>query len=323
MYDRLPMSAGREKESMGKNWFDVDKNGLAELQDPYGRRLTNVQEKIIHSEYLAGKSINDLRRVSGLGERLIRNALRRTKTKKRTKTQAKLLFYKTPAGMRRALAHGKEMKKYSVNESFFSEPLNPISAYVYGFWLADGHIESRNKNLLVFDQMENEILLKIKKALNATNPIHNKGDKGYRLSISSRQLCGDIRKINSFTSSKPKSLVADYPSIPSKLDSHFIRGVFDGDGCISMRHTQLTFMITGTQKLNKKIQEKLIENCGVKKTKIHLKSTFSILSYAGNLQVPRIFNWLYKDAEIYLERKKNYYNKWKNNYDRWLNERMV
>lgn len=33
MYDRLLMSAGRKKESMeSKNWFDVDKNGLAELQ---------------------------------------------------------------------------------------------------------------------------------------------------------------------------------------------------------------------------------------------------------------------------------------------------
>jgi intein-encoded DNA endonuclease-like protein len=30
-------------------------------------------------------------------------------------------------------------------------------------------------------------------------------------------------------------MVVKYPTIPENLENHFIRGVFDGDGCISLR----------------------------------------------------------------------------------------
>jgi hypothetical protein len=106
-------------------------------------------------------------------------------------------------------------------------------------------------------------------------------------------------------------MVADYPEIPKELDSHFIRGIFDGDGCIHVCHKgQLQFSIIGTKKLNEKIQEKLIKNCGVNNTKISLRGknlSFSQLHHGGNKQVPKIMNWLYKDADIYLERKRNVY----------------
>lgn len=274
-----------------------------------GRMLTPAQDLSIKKKYLTGESMADIERKYGLTEKIVRNSLKRTGVHKRTKSESKLLYYKTKEGIARGIKHGEQIRKYRANDNFFSKPLNKISAYVFGFWIADGHIEKNNKNLLSFPQKEKNILVKIKRAIGATNPINYDGVRGYCLEISSRKLCNDIRALCNFDLSKKKSLVADYPVISKKLDSHFIRGVFDGDGGIWCNKSgQLVFSITGTMSLNSKIQDKLIKNCSVGKTKISNKGNFSELIYVGNKQVIRILGWLYNDATIYLDRKKKIYD---------------
>lgn len=274
----------------------------------HGRLLTDKKELKIKEKYLQGKSITELEGIFGIGEKLVRNALRRTKTKKRTKSVAIKLYYKTKAGIKKGQAHSEKIKRYRVNEKFFSR-LNNDSAYVLGFWIADGHIEKRNKNLLSFSQKEQDILMQIKEKMNASYKVSPSKNKGYRLSISSKQLCDDIRKMCNFDLTQSKTIVADYPIIPARLDSHFIRGVFDGDGSTWMsKKGQLCISIVGTMKLNLQIQQRLIDNCSVNKTKISDKGVFSELIYTGNLQVKRILDWMYKDASISLKRKKKFYD---------------
>lgn len=274
----------------------------------HGRLLTDKKELKIKEKYLQGKSITELEGIFGIGEKLVRNALRRTNTLKRSKSDAFKLYYKTQAGIKKGLSHSKKVKRYSVNDKFFN-PLTNTSAYVLGFWIADGHIEKRNKNLLSFSQKEQDILIQIKEKMEASYKVSPAKNKGYRLSITSKQLCDDIRRICNFDSTKSKTIVADYPLIPAKFDSHFIRGVFDGDGS-SWRNQkgQLCISIVGTMKLNLQIQQRLVDNCSVNKTKITDKGVFSELIYTGNLQVKRILDWLYKDASISLKRKEIFYN---------------
>lgn len=276
---------------------------------PYGRIFTDAQEKEISSQYTNGKSMNQLARELKVSEKPIRNALRRTNTQKRTKSQAQLLFYKTPEGIKKINNRSKKIRKYYINDSFFSEPLTKDSAYVLGFWMADGSIEF-DRNIIMFNQMERGILAQIKAKMNATYPIYKMNiNKGYRLSIVSRKICEDIKNICPFNL-KNKSLHAECPSIQKELNSHFIRGIYDGDGGLWLKKdNQFTLSITGTMKLNKAIQKILIENCNASKTKIIKISTFSQLYYTGNIQVPRILDWLYTDAKIYLKRKKNLYEK--------------
>jgi hypothetical protein len=52
------------------------------------------------------------------------------------------------------------------------------------------------------------------------------------LTFSSREMCKDVEKLGGI---KHKSLILEFPSfdiVPEKYMSHFIRGYFDGDGCI-------------------------------------------------------------------------------------------
>ena len=278
---------------------------LQPIQDrgQYGRKLTDEQSKLVSEFYLEGYSISDLVRISGLGEKTIRNALERTKTPKRTKSEAHLLYYQTPSGKLKVHKQSKKIRKYEVNNNYFSKGLNNNSAYVLGFWLADGSIDP-DRNLITFDQMEDGILNKIKEELNATYPIYTM-KMGYRLSMSSNQMCSDIQKLcsNNFNISKTTS--ATYPHIKPELDSHFIRGVFDGDGCLTNISPTISpsILFTGTHDLIQSIQLKLIKNCDLNKVKITDRGNFVQLTYSGINQVIRICEWLYKDANICLERK--------------------
>lgn len=290
------------------------------------RTFTDNQEQLIKRRYLRGESINDLYKSLHAGEKAVRNALRRTNTRKRTKSEAIGLYYQTPDGIKKGERHSNKVRRYAVNEKFFTH-LNPVSAYVLGFWVADGHAEhKRGQHSIDFSQMEEGILIKIKKAMSATHPVSKK-PKGYRLLISSRHLIADMQKISTFDIRNQKSKNASYPVIPSGLDRHFIRGVFDGDGGISIKgkttkYPQAQLSFTGTEKLNHAIQEKLVEHGVIKKrTKIFLVSTFSKLFYSGTKNVLHILGWLYEDAELFLDRKKNTYEQLKSWRDK--NERMV
>ncbi|MBI2087073.1 MAG: hypothetical protein HYT69_02785 [Candidatus Zambryskibacteria bacterium] len=52
---------------------------------------------------------------------------------------------------------------------------------------------------------------------------------GYRLQIGSKEMFADLIKLG-FTPNK--SLIVDFPKIPNNLLGDFVRGYFDGDGCI-------------------------------------------------------------------------------------------
>jgi hypothetical protein len=99
--------------------------------------------------------------------------------------------------------------------------------------------------------------------------------------------------------------------IPQQLLNHFIRGVFDGDGCISSNSNNTIsckFDICGTNDILEKIQKVLMENIdNLSKTKIiDLKNNnANDLVYGGRNNIKNIFNWLYNNANIYLERKYN------------------
>ena len=114
-----------------------------------------------------------------------------------------------------------------------------------------------------------------------------------------------------------KSLVLKFPlGLSKNLIRHFIRGYFDGDGCIHISKKEKTyhFSIAGTRRLLRPIQKILIKNCGLNKTKIMQKRNTYYLAYCGRIQVPRILDYLYKDSITYLDRKYKKYLRIKKEY---------
>lgn len=111
-------------------------------------------------------------------------------------------------------------------------------SYILGFFAADGSMLKNNRGacFIEFKICDLDLLEKIREALRSNHKIskiisNNKKWKNiYRLQIGSKDIFKDLEKIG-FSQAKTKNL--NFPTIPNEYLSDFIRGYFDGDGCIS------------------------------------------------------------------------------------------
>ena len=123
------------------------------------------------------------------------------------------------------------------------------------------------------------------------------------IDIWSPQLCSDMAKYGIVNC---KSLILQFPTnLPKPLVRHFIRGYFDGDGTVGVYDGQLKFRITSSPMFANSLQDILIGELGLSKTKLNEEGQARSLSYSGNRQVSKILDYLYAGATIYLARKKD------------------
>lgn len=211
-------------------------------------------------------------------------------------------------------------KKYIIkNENYFENIDTQNKAYILGLLSADGYnnqkeakviIELLEKDKEILEQISNEIYKNyiLKNRLNSYNHPTSK------IVIYSRKISDDLSKLGCI---QKKSLILDFPNIKEELLSHYLRGYFDGDGCLSLRKKDkngtLSFMAS-------KIFNDKLEILFKTKFNIHSKSYWkkgtsinvTQLCIAGNRQILKILDWLYKDANIFLNRKYNRYIELKN-----------
>ena len=216
--------------------------------------------------------------------------------------------------------------RYVLNENYFNEINTEAKADILGFIYADGFVGNENFNNIVIAVNDLEILEFIVKEIEFTGEIRKtkKGGFtnskcGYSLNFSSRIMADRLRNIGLYPN---KSLTIDsIPIIREELVRHFIRGYFDGDGSILLSHNSsyyksydgiikyvyptYNFTILGTKNFLKQI----ISNAEFKYAKIRNTKTEQIksLNICAKKEFDYIFNYLYLDSTIKLERK---YNKW-------------
>ena len=112
-------------------------------------------------------------------------------------------------------------------------------AYVLGFIAADGSLikNKRGACFIEIQSTDKEIIYKIKKVLHTNLKIgayqskHKDYSERYRLQIGSKEIFRDLLKLG-ITPKKSKTIKLPY--IPDKYFSHFLRGYFDGDGCVNV-----------------------------------------------------------------------------------------
>lgn len=212
--------------------------------------------------------------------------------------------------LKRENVESRGCRFYTLNEHYFKEINSKDKAYFLGLLMADGC--NTNTTVKINLQINDIILLQLFKnyieytgsiKINVSKTI-NKKDQCL-ITLCSKKLCKDLTNLGCI---KAKSHYTYFPDIPEEFYSHFIRGVFDGDGSIWFSKCH-HFEIIGNNVLIEKIQEILMKECNLNKTKFrnNLKSKNNIIAvtYGGNKQVKKIGEYLYKDCEdLYLPRKK-------------------
>ena len=201
----------------------------------------------------------------------------------------------------------KQYRKYNINYDIFDMIDTEEKAYWLGFITADGYNSGKYIRLDIQDEGHLE---KLRDMIypNKDMPIRTKVNKAsgktiYYLTIQHPKIVSDMIK---FGIVKKKSHVTKYPKIKDIFNRHFIRGVFDGDGCLSSskqtkNYLKYTFSIVGSESLILSIKE-IIEQQNIK---VGYGSCRSIkrLYICGNQQIGRLLNWIYSDSSVFLDRK--------------------
>ena len=107
--------------------------------------------------------------------------------------------------------------------------------------------------------------------------------------------------------------------LEKNLYSHFIRGYFDGDGCITYRirkaASQLQTTIISTENMCNSIIDIIFNECNIN---AHIydvghelcNDIIKTLSIYGNIQCKKFLDYIYRDADLKLERKYKRYIDW-------------
>ncbi len=110
-------------------------------------------------------------------------------------------------------------------------------AYVLGFFTADGNMirNKRGAHFISIEITDRDILEKIRDVINSNHKISIRKREfpekdAYRLQIGSKGMFNDLIRLG-MTPNKSKTI--DLPFVPEKYFSDFVRGYFDGDGCIN------------------------------------------------------------------------------------------
>jgi len=202
------------------------------------------------------------------------------------------------------------MRKYDINENFFETIDSEEKAYFLGFLYADGYI---NENLgmvdLTIHKQDVEILdIFVKYLFPNGRPIKIIRNDYRRLVINSKKIVADLNRHGCF---QKKTFLLEFPStINHEFIHDFIRGYFDGDGCVTNNDGALRISIIGAINFLNGIKHVFNENCNTNNTVYddrhpERNNNIRALRYGGNILINRIFHYMYDDSTICLNRKKN------------------
>lgn len=201
---------------------------------------------------------------------------------------------------------------YFLNDSYFEVINTEPKAYWLGFLAADGGLSPTNLQIILnLECGDRDHVIKLREALGATYPIYEcKRIVKERVYLSSRLAMtsgGMFDDLVAHGVPPAKSLTLKPPlGVPNHLISHWIRGYFDGDGCVdSFRNRKGGSLYgrvrtTSTREVLRFIRVKL---GGVGHIYPKNSKTFSFNIYVQK-DIEKFRNYIYKGATVYLERKR-------------------
>ena len=253
--------------------------------------------------------------------------LKENYNKKSIKEIAKYLNRTENSVHLKANRNGLKKSPYNCNYDFFKNIDSEEKSYWLGFIASDGWItinEKSNSGTIGIELQYRDInhLKKFNKSicgnykidtLNKTcevSPYPDRIHKMCRIRIFSIDMVNDLYQFGVTTD---KTYNFHIPNIPENLIRHFIRGYFDGDGCVRTRTRKLasgqtveyslcdfsSVDINFLEELRQYIYDKL-DICSYIYT---AESGCGRLCIHKNKHTTAFLNYLYNDAEIYLDRK--------------------
>jgi len=270
----------------------------------WNSKLTDEIDIEICNHYKSGKTQEAVARIYNVTQSSIRKVLIKHNIKSRPKN--------TPI---------------KFNEHFFDKIDNEVKAYWLGFIVADGCIQmpkDRQNTLSIglsakdsvhlgkfINDISSEHSLYFYKSKDSNGNYH----EAVRVVLCSNILVASLLKLGI---GPRKTNTVNFPIIKNNLLHHFMRGYFDGDGSIYFKTLdkrrptraakQLRFVVVGNNGLIMQYASNLSKMANVRLPSIIVKKSLSRIDIQGNLQIKKIYNFLYKEAVRFLKRKEKIFN---------------
>ena len=204
---------------------------------------------------------------------------------------------------------------HPVDESFFDE-WNQLSAYVIGFFYADGAFE-HGKTFRLYSG-DYDLLLEMGKAMKLERRVEGPYKRNYRLTLNSQRL---YTKLLVIVGAKRKLGDVQYPETPKDVEADFIRGFFDGDGHVGLKKSLRGAPVVSFSNTSHDFMIGLVEalerngfRCGnltIQKRGNPNHNTGYYLEIRNWTMFDRFADFFYgHNPELYLKRKRDRFEVW-------------
>lgn len=216
--------------------------------------------------------------------------------------------------------------KRNIRHDFFSRIDTELQAYLLGFYASDGNINMKRKTLRIHvSEKDSEIINIFKNIIGPDSRVfrlssHYTTGREHKtilannsigIDINSTILVSDLIKLGFGCNKTYQNL--NLPKLSNELLRHFIRGYFDGDGCITgwvtndkFKRFRYSFDICSK---TKSILEDIQNYFNKHDININLnyikRDSMYRLKTSSRKELFKIYNLLYKDSNFYLSRKFN------------------
>lgn len=252
--------------------------------------LTKEQENEIITAYLSGESQKSSGERVGVSYKVVQRVLKENNIPIRTQ--------------------GETRTQYHVNNDFFKTQTSSM-AYILGLLGSDGCV-AKNKNVIYIElqRQDKEILEKINKLLGNERPVQDyttgRGYENSKMYFYSKEIKKDLAMYH-IIPNKTYDPNYKFPELlREEFYSDYIRGMFDGDGCIKSTNHCITWQLdTGSQDIAETLQNYLIRQGIEAKISILPKINVNIYRlYCYNQEnCKKMFSLLYDNTDLYLQRK--------------------
>ena len=202
------------------------------------------------------------------------------------------------------------------DKHFFDVIDTEEKAYWLGFIYADGYVTKTVFGIKLKDS-DTCHLEKLKSALKSEHSIgHYINRSGFNKKYDPTECCSFSIDNKYFVDALikdgvvyNKSKILTFPTedvVPNHLVHHFIRGYFDGDGSVyfASPHGYINISFEGTELFLNEVLKIFNDISGTKAKLYESKGTIKSLKVGGSRQVKAIYDYMYKDATVFLGRKK-------------------
>lgn len=219
-----------------------------------------------------------------------------------------------------------------INRDFFKK-WSAQMAYVLGFIYADGAIEDVQKSsrtcYIQMTSKDLELLKQIQQVMGSENKVYERHPRinrfpngrqflsslAYNVRIGNKLMYNDLLALGV---TPRKSLTILFPNIPSEYLEYFLRGYFDGDGCIQLKEGKYPVVVftSGSIKFLEELSRILSRNLNIQHRDVYISHKDDMnLCYqlAFNTTMSKVilrFMYMNLSNAPYLGRKYEIYKKY-------------